>query len=185
MWCYSSLCAWLVFSPGKCSLLHKMLPTKRLLRKLACKYHLLNVAGHMWVLSVISALLLSKMEPRWLQVSCCSPLRESHGCVPTAQTIPALLTISRDSRPGCALPWVFELYVSPLLPTKNHQNKVWSWRDVWPRCVQEMKGLPRGHVQGAFNRGKRMFGQRSGRMRKVDETSKKMRDPNHEISMDW
>lgn len=63
MWCYSSFCAWLDFSPGKHSLLHKMLPTKQLLRKLACKYHLLSVTRDTWVLSAISAL-LPKMGPQ-------------------------------------------------------------------------------------------------------------------------
>lgn len=64
MWCYSRFCAWLVFSPGKLSLLHKMLPTKQLLRKLACKYPLLNVTRVTLVLSAMSALLLPKMGPQ-------------------------------------------------------------------------------------------------------------------------
>lgn len=64
MWCYSSFCAWLDFSPGKCSLLHKMLATKQLLGKLAFKYHLLSVTRDIWVLSAISALLLQKMGPQ-------------------------------------------------------------------------------------------------------------------------
>ena len=50
-----------VFLHGTHNLLHKTLPTKQLLGKLAYKYHLLNVTRDLWMLSVIRALFLCKM----------------------------------------------------------------------------------------------------------------------------
>lgn len=50
------------FTPGKYKLLQKMLPTKQLFIKLAHKYHLPNVTGHLQMLNAMCAFPKMKLQ---------------------------------------------------------------------------------------------------------------------------
>lgn len=142
----------LLFLPGKYNLRHKMLPTKQLLRKLAYKYHLLNVTRHLERLSAICALFMSEMG---------------------LQLVVGDLLESSKRKPWLATKWEWSVQCecslqSPMtwlclaiclwvinMPTHNHQKKFWVWRDVWPGCVKDKGTNSQGISAGGI--GKRML----------------------------